>query len=125
MRILETLFKSRTRHCLTATLILAATAYPLAIGPATAAEKPRPNVLFITADDLNWDSLGVQHFLYRVPEEFYDYENDPCALKNLIDQARHTEGIGKLRRQMLEIMRSIEDPLVERLEKVAKERSQR
>ena len=60
-----------------------------------------------------------------MPEEFYDYENDPCALKNLIDQQQHTGEIDKLRRQMLEIMRSIEDPLVERLEKVAKERSQR
>ncbi len=27
---------------------------------------------------------------YRVPEEFYDYENDPYALENLIDQERHT-----------------------------------
>ena len=60
VKILETLFKSPARHSLTAALILAATACSFAARPATAAEKPRPNVLFITTDDLNWDSPPEQ-----------------------------------------------------------------
>lgn len=48
----------------------------------------------------------VHHFLYRTPEEFYDYQHDPDALHNLIDdpkwQAKITEYRDRLRRQMQE-----------------------
>lgn len=64
----------------------------------------------------------VKLFRYRVPEEFYDYENDPCARKNLIDDPRHQEEIKKLRGRMLEIMRSIDDPLTEKLQEVVQQR---
>ena len=57
-----------------------------------------------------------------MPEEFYDYENDPCARKNLIDDPRHQEEIKKLRGRMLEIMRSIDDPLTEELQEVVQQR---
>lgn len=58
----------------------------------------------------------VKLFQYRVPEEFYDYRNDPCALENLIDNPRYKEEIARLRARMLKIMRSIDDPLFEQLE---------
>jgi len=54
-----------------------------------------------------------------VPEEFYDHQNDPSALKNLIDDPHYKEEIAKLRTRMLRIMQSIDDPLLGRLEKTA------
>ena len=56
--------------------------------------------------------------LYCVPQEFYDYRNDPCALTSLVDDPQYQDEVRKLRRQMLEIMRSIDDPLLEKLRKV-------
>jgi N-sulfoglucosamine sulfohydrolase len=55
----------------------------------------------------------VKMFLYRTPEEFYDFEADPCALKNLIDDPKHAPEIAKMRKAMLEKMTSIADPLAE------------
>jgi len=46
----------------------------------------------------------VDLFLYRVPEEFYDFENDPDALYNLIDDPKYASEIESLQRQMADWM---------------------
>jgi N-sulfoglucosamine sulfohydrolase len=53
----------------------------------------------------------VELFLYRVPEEFYDFRNDPDALNNLIGDAAHKERADWFRRQLAQWMRRFEDPL--------------
>ena len=52
----------------------------------------------------------VKLFLYRVPEELYDYEKDPDALNNLISDPAHKERIADFRRQLAEHMKSTSDP---------------
>ena len=54
----------------------------------------------------------VDFFLKRVPEEFYDFEKDPCALKNLIDDPRYAERINELRARLRKTMESTKDPLL-------------
>ncbi|MGB0372445.1 MAG: sulfatase family protein [Opitutales bacterium] len=39
----------------------------------------------------------LQHFKHRTVEEFYDYQNDPDALNNLIDDPRYAKEVEKLR----------------------------
>ncbi len=51
-------------------------------------------------------------FQHGVPEEFYDYENDPDALKNLIDDPNYAEPLAQHRRAMETIMRRSNDPLL-------------
>ncbi len=58
----------------------------------------------------------VDHFVHRTKEEFYDYENDPAALKNLIDDPRFADEVAALRTQMHEQMTTARDPLVKRFE---------
>jgi len=53
----------------------------------------------------------VLFFLYRVKEEFYDYQKDPDATKNLISDGEYTEIIEEYRKLLLEQMRQTEDPL--------------
>lgn len=55
----------------------------------------------------------VRLFLYRVPEEFYDFETDPDALNNLIDDPAYKHEIGEMRRAMLATMESSDDPLTD------------
>lgn len=52
----------------------------------------------------------VKHFAYRVPWEFYDYEKDPDALHNLIDDPESQEMIKQLKAKMLEYMKTTNDP---------------
>jgi N-sulfoglucosamine sulfohydrolase len=59
----------------------------------------------------------VKLFLYRVPEEFYDVESDPCALKNMIDDPAIKEQVAGLRRELSNRMTSTSDPLAERFRK--------
>ncbi len=54
----------------------------------------------------------VSFYLERIPEEFYDYKNDPNALNNLIDSPQHKEKIGKMRQKMLEYMMQSNDELL-------------
>ena len=54
----------------------------------------------------------VTLFQYRVPEEFYDYENDPAALHNLIDDPRDRDTINRFRTRMRKRMRRLGDPLL-------------
>ncbi|HSW44259.1 MAG TPA: sulfatase [Phycisphaerae bacterium] len=58
----------------------------------------------------------VKHFLYRVPEEFYDFERDPCALHNLIDDASHAKTVAGFRKRLRETMKSTSDPLLPQFE---------
>ena len=52
----------------------------------------------------------VKLFLYRVPEELYDYEKDPDALHNLIGDPAHKERVESFRRQLAEHMKDTADP---------------
>lgn len=58
----------------------------------------------------------VKHFVYRTKEEFYDYENDPDALHNLIDDPAHTDAVARFRALMREHMKTANDPVLERFE---------
>ncbi len=53
----------------------------------------------------------VRFFLYRAPEEFYDYERDPNALHNLIADPEYRPEIERLRRMLREHMARTGDPL--------------
>jgi len=52
-------------------------------------------------------------FLYRVPEEFYDLENDPDALHNLIDDPANREHLDRLRKALGQWMQRTGDPALE------------
>lgn len=60
----------------------------------------------------------VKYFLFRAPEEFYDYTVDPAALHNLIDDPKYASDIARFRAEMLRIMRSIHDPQLADFEKL-------
>jgi N-sulfoglucosamine sulfohydrolase len=59
----------------------------------------------------------VELFLHRVPDELYDYQADPDALRNLIDEPDAQAALKRLRGRMREIMRRTDDPLLERFTK--------
>ena len=52
----------------------------------------------------------VDHFLYRCPEEFYDYQTDPDALHNLIDAPEHADRIAAMRQKLQQHMDQTGDP---------------
>lgn len=52
-------------------------------------------------------------FEHRVPEELYDYEHDPAALHNLIDDPAYADVLKELREEMQRIMETSHDPLLE------------
>jgi len=54
----------------------------------------------------------VNHFVYRTKEEFYDYEADPHALHNLIDDPAFVERIADFRLRMRDAMVDSNDPLL-------------
>jgi len=54
----------------------------------------------------------VQLFLYRVPEELYDFESDPDALHNLADDPIYQQQLATMRQELLAWMESTEDPLI-------------
>jgi N-sulfoglucosamine sulfohydrolase len=56
----------------------------------------------------------LEHYHYRVPEEFYDFCNDPDARTNLISEVSYREKIDELRSRLLEGMRTYGDPLYEK-----------
>jgi len=61
----------------------------------------------------------VKFFLFRTKEEFYDLEADPCEMENLINAEEHKATIQKMRRELLEMMVSTKDPLLEVFKKQA------
>jgi N-sulfoglucosamine sulfohydrolase len=58
----------------------------------------------------------VRLFQYRVVEEFYDFENDPDALHNLIDDPNYKTEIESMRAALRESMRKTGDPALEAFE---------
>ena len=52
----------------------------------------------------------VKHFQYRQPFEFYDYEKDPDALNNLINDPASKQLIQSYRSKLAESMRATNDP---------------
>ncbi|UCC99046.1 MAG: sulfatase-like hydrolase/transferase [Phycisphaerales bacterium] len=64
------------------------------------------------------DSIAtrVRLFQYRVVEEFYDFENDPDALHNLIDDPRFKQEIENMRQTMRKWMKKTGDPALEAFE---------
>jgi N-sulfoglucosamine sulfohydrolase len=51
-------------------------------------------------------------FQHGVPEEFYDYENDPDALHNLIDDSAYAEALTEHRAAMRDFMKKSNDPIL-------------
>ena len=52
----------------------------------------------------------VDLFVHRVPEELYDFENDPDALNNLIDDPQYQNVREELRSQLRQWMIQTNDP---------------
>ena len=59
----------------------------------------------------------VQLFLYRVREELYDLEQDPCGLHNLAADPRHRAQLDAMRKAMLAVMERAGDPQLPALRK--------
>jgi N-sulfoglucosamine sulfohydrolase len=59
----------------------------------------------------------VRHFVYRTPEELYDYQRDPNALHNLMDDPGHEETIARYRALLLDHMKKSADPQREAFER--------
>ena len=59
--------------------------------------------------------LASRHSLYqfRVPEEFFDVQNDPDCLVNLISDPQHQATITELRETLLSELRRTSDPIAE------------
>ena len=55
----------------------------------------------------------VKHFLYRTPEELYEYSKDPDARNNLAGKPEHGERLARYRRILLEHMEKTGDPQLE------------
>jgi N-sulfoglucosamine sulfohydrolase len=55
----------------------------------------------------------VELFKHRVPEEYYDFNNDPDALHNLISDPAYADKIQKFRARMLEVMNTCNDPALQ------------
>jgi len=58
----------------------------------------------------------VKLFQHRVIEEFYDFEKDPDALNNLIDNPEYKPHLDKIRKELLEWMAKTGDPAKEAFE---------
>ena len=55
----------------------------------------------------------VKLFSYRVPEEFYDFESDPDARHNLIDDPKYRPQLDEMRAALREWMVRTKDPALE------------
>lgn len=65
------------------------------------------------------EELGarVRFFNYRCPEEFYDFEKDPDALHNLIDEPEYQDKIKKFKECLKRHLRETGDPVFSDFEK--------
>ncbi len=52
----------------------------------------------------------VKHYSYRAPLEFYDYQTDPDALNNRIDDPEFQTTIQTYQDQLVDLMKSTKDP---------------
>jgi N-sulfoglucosamine sulfohydrolase len=66
-------------------------------------------------DDLEI-AARVELFQKRVLNEFYDYEKDPCALHNLIDDPSMKKELERHKQLMLKMMKDTNDPLIRAFE---------
>ncbi len=55
----------------------------------------------------------VELYKYRVPEEFYDFKNDPDGLNNLVNDPKYSKELDKFRKKMLKMMEKYNDPALE------------
>ncbi len=55
----------------------------------------------------------VRHYLYRCPQEFYDYKQDPNALDNRIDHPEAKREVSDARSRLLRQMQQTGDPQLE------------
>jgi N-sulfoglucosamine sulfohydrolase len=55
----------------------------------------------------------VDLFLYRVPEELYDFANDPDARNNLVDEPEYAHELERLRTALENWMEEYDDPALE------------
>ena len=55
----------------------------------------------------------VEMFLYRVPEELYDFATDPAARVNLIDDPAHADQLHDLRASLAEPLDATDDPALD------------
>jgi N-sulfoglucosamine sulfohydrolase len=55
----------------------------------------------------------VKLFQYRVPEELYDFANDPDALNNLVNDPAYAGQLDRMRGDLLDWMRRTGDPALE------------
>ncbi|MDP7254207.1 MAG: hypothetical protein QGF00_31700, partial [Planctomycetota bacterium] len=58
----------------------------------------------------------VQQFLYRVPEELYDFENDPHAYHNLVEDPNHAADLERMRSSLHSWMKQNADPALHSFE---------
>lgn len=65
--------------------------------------------LAVTDDKI---AARLKLFQHGVPEEFYDYEHDPDALHNLVDDPKYTDTINEHRAAMRKFMQQSNDPLL-------------
>ena len=56
----------------------------------------------------------VRHFLFRTPEEFYDYQQDPAVRVNLIDDPSYQDLIRQRRALLRQHMQETGDPQLDR-----------
>ncbi len=59
----------------------------------------------------------VRFFQYRVREELYDMDADPNEFNNLVDSPEHKPRLEKMRADLLEMMVSTDDPLLDTFKK--------
>ncbi|MCA9136671.1 MAG: sulfatase [Planctomycetales bacterium] len=57
----------------------------------------------------------VRHYLFRCPEEIYDYAKDPDALHNRIDDPEIADELNRARSELLDHMQRTNDPQLENL----------
>lgn len=62
----------------------------------------------------------VKLFLYRVPEELYDFKDDPDAKNNIADNPKHKKQLTKMRKEMLTWMIDTKDHLESEFRKYLK-----
>jgi N-sulfoglucosamine sulfohydrolase len=55
----------------------------------------------------------VELFKYRIPEEFYNFKEDPDGLHNLAGDPAYADELDAFREKMLEMMKCYQDPAYE------------
>ena len=64
----------------------------------------------------------VQLYLYRTPEELYDFVKDPNGLHNLAGAKEHAGVLQAMRRRLYEHLVAVKDPEAPRLQEWMKSR---